>query len=587
MKNIRSFVEALKAKNDLCVVDALVDPVLEIPEIHRRVIENNGKALLFTNVKGSQFPVATNLFGNVNRIELAFGKKPEVFVKQLVDLAHNALPPKPKELWKRRSFFFDALKVGLKHRVNAPVFQNKVELLPKSGLSLLPALHQWPEDGGRFVTLPLVYTEHPETKKHNLGMYRIHIYDEKTTGMHWQIHKGGGNHYHVAEQKNESLPVTLMIGGPPALILSAIAPLPEDIPELLLCSLLLGEKLKLSKLPNLPHAIVSECEFAIVGQVSPHKRRLEGPFGDHYGYYSLAHDYPVFDVTEMYHRDDAIYPATVVGKPRQEDFFIGDYLQNLLSPLFPLVMPGVKKLKTYGETGFHALASCVVKDRYPREAMASALRVLGEGQLSLQKFLMVTDSENVNLDNFPELLEHFLARTNWFSDYFVLSHVSQDTLDYSGPKVNKGSKAIWLALGPAVRSLQKSIPTNLPPEIKKAICYVPGCLVISGVSYETNPNFVQQISSLSCFKEFQLVVVVDNAEFACSSAQNFLWNWFTRFEPAADTYAHQLENIRFHVSLHPPIFFDSRMKPWYPGVVEASAETVNLVSGRWKEYFGN
>src|SRR5215210_3209683 len=197
-------------------------------------------------------------------------------------------------------------------------------------------------------------------------------YDGRTTGLHWQIHKGGVFHYHEAERARKALPVTIFLGGPPALILAAIAPLPEDVPELVLASLLAGEKIRMTKNPlGHGHRLVAEAEFALAGHVVPHERRPEGPFGDHYGYYSLQHEYPVFHVEAVFHRRDAIYPATVVGKPRQEDFFIGDYLQKLLSPLFPLVMPSVRDLWSYGETGFHSLAAATVRERYKREALVS------------------------------------------------------------------------------------------------------------------------------------------------------------------------------------------------------------------------
>ena len=254
----------------------------------------------------------------------------------------------------------------------------------------MPALQLWPEDGGPFVTLPLVYTEHPDGHGHNLGMYRMQVHGPATTGMHWQIGKGGGFHYQLAEQRGQALPVTVFLGGPPALMLSAIAPLPENVPELLLASLIAGRRLPLVE-GAAPHPLVADAEFALIGEVAPHVRQPEGPFGDHYGYYSLQHDYPVFNVRRLAHRHDAIYPATVVGKPRQEDFFIGDLLQDLLSPLFPLVMPAVSQLWSYGETGYHSLAAAVVKERYRREAMSSAFRILGEGQLSLTKFLLLTD----------------------------------------------------------------------------------------------------------------------------------------------------------------------------------------------------
>ncbi len=291
----------------------------------------------------------------------------------------------------------EALKLGTSSVKHGPVLEVVEQ---PSDLNRLPILTTWQQDGGPFITLPLVYTEHPKDKRHNLGMYRLQRHDAGTTGMHWQIGKGGGFHYAVAEQLDEALPVSVFLGGPPALILAAITPLPENVGELMVASLLAGERIPMVRQPLSPHPMPAEAEFVLQGHVPPRERRPEGPFGDHYGYYSLRHDYPVFHVDRILHRRDAIYPATVVGKPRQEDFFIGDYLQELLSPLFPMVMPGVRDLWSYGETGFHSLAAAVVKERYGREAMASAFRILGEGQLSLTKFLIATDTA-VDLKSFP------------------------------------------------------------------------------------------------------------------------------------------------------------------------------------------
>ncbi|MBC7911213.1 MAG: UbiD family decarboxylase [Pyrinomonadaceae bacterium] len=295
--NLRSFLDLLARENDLVRVEALVDPYLELAEIHRRVIERGGPALLFARVKGSRFPVVTNLFGTARRIERAFGAKPEALVRDVVHVAENLLPPRPSKLWEHRSLALEALKLGTRRTGRAPVTQ---VLDQPARLDELPVLTTWQEDGGAFITLPLVYTEHPTTGKHNLGMYRMQRYDAQTTGLHWQIHKGGGFHYHEAEKMGQPLPVTVFLGGPPALILAAIAPLPEDVPELVLASVLAGEKIKVTKNPlgDFSHRLVAEAEFALVGKVPPHERRPEGPFGDHYGYYSLQHDFPVFNVAD-------------------------------------------------------------------------------------------------------------------------------------------------------------------------------------------------------------------------------------------------------------------------------------------------
>ena len=579
--SLRTFLDLLYRENEIVNVETEVDPYLEVAEVHRRVIESGGPALLFKRVKGNRYPVVTNLFGTMRRIELAFGPKPERLVRDLAHVAESLLPPRRAELWKHRSLALELLRLGTKNTTRAPVKQ-VLDKPPR--LKDLPVLTTWDEDGGPFITLPLVYTENPLTKKHNLGIYRMQVYDERTTGLHWQIQKGGGFHFHEAERLGKPLPVTVFLGGPPALILAAIAPLPEDVPELVLASLLAGEKLKLSGNPlGGPHRLAAEAEFALVGKAPAHVRRPEGPFGDHYGYYSLQHDYPVFEVDAVFHRRDAIYPATVVGKPRQEDFFIGDYLQKLLSPLFPLVMPGVRDLWTYGETGFHSLAAAVVRDRYAREALVSGFRILGEGQLSLTKFLLLTDTPQ-DLHEFPKLLEHILARFKPESDLFIFSNVSMDTLDYTSGKVNEGSKAIMLGLGDAVRDLPRSFGGTLPSGMSKAEVFCGGCLVVQCASRNQDPEAASRIAGEKAFADWPLVVLHDDARVA-NSVPDFLWSTWTRFEPAADIHAAETRVVRHHLSYRGPIVIDARTKPGFPKELVVGDDIRQLVEQRWREYF--
>jgi UbiD family decarboxylase len=577
--SLRTFLDLLNRENEIVTIKAEVDPYLELAEIHRRVIAEGGPALLFERVKGSRYPVVTNLFGTERRIDLAFGPKPEAFVRQMVHIAESILPPKFGELWQQRSLALELAKLGTRNTSRSPVTQ--VVDRP-ARLDQLPVLTTWQEDGGPFITLPLVYTENPITKKHNLGIYRIHVYDSQTTGLHWQIQKGGGFHYAEAERLNQPLPVTIFLGGPPALILAAIAPLPEDVPELVLASLLAGQKLKMTQNPLGAgrHRLPAEAEFALVGHAPPHERRPEGPFGDHYGYYSLRHDYPVFNVEAVFHRRDAIYPATVVGKPRQEDFFIGDYLQKLLSPLFPLVMPSVRDLWSYGETGFHSLAAAVVRERYGREALVSGFRILGEGQLSLTKFLLLTDTPR-DLKDFPRLLEHVLERFRPETDLFVFSNVSMDTLDYTSGKVNEGSKAIMLGLGEAIRNLPRQFGGELPAGIERAEVFCGGCLVLQCGSDESLP---MRVASEPVFAEWPLLVLHDDAGVAKSSP-DFLWATWTRFEPASDIYAARTEVKRHHLVYTAPIVIDARTKPGFPDELVVREDIKALVDRRWGEYF--
>jgi 4-hydroxybenzoate decarboxylase subunit C len=588
--DLRTFIERLRRDNDLVTVEAPVDRHLEVAEIHRRVIAGGGPALLFTNVvrqsgagspePTSSFRLVTNLFGTARRAELAFGERPLRLIRRLVELAETLLPPTTAKLWSARDIGLELLKVGTRTVQAGPVTENVTSAVD---LHRLPVITCWPEDGGPFITLPLVYTTHPDRPGHNLGMYRMQVYDGRTAGMHWQIGKGGGFHYAAAESRGATLPVTVFLGGPPALILSAVAPLPENVPELMLASLIAGERL-----PQVhghgPHPLIANAEFALIGIVPPHVRRPEGPFGDHYGYYSLRHDYPVLEVNRLAHRSDAIYPATVVGKPRQEDFYIGDLLQELLSPLFPMVMPAVERLWSYGETGYHSLAAAVVKQRYGREAMASAFRILGEGQLSLTKFLLLTD-RYVDLRNFKTTLEHLLARTHPETDLYVFCNLSMDTLDYTGPAVNQGSKGVWLGLGDPVRQLPQGFSGTSPRGVTDVRVFCPGCLIVGAASRNDDPDAAARVAADAAFREWPLLVVTEEPARAAASSMNFLWTTFTRFEPAADIHAADRRIVRNHIAYTGPIAIDARLKPGFPKELVCDEQTAETVTRRWKEYF--
>jgi UbiD family decarboxylase len=564
------------------VVDAPVSADQEAPEIHRRVIAAGGPALLFTRVEGSELPLVTNLFGTRRRAEMAFGSRPQRLLRRMAELAHTLLPPTPRRLWAARDVGRELLRVGLRRRRSGPVTEVVTDDVR---LDRLPVLTCWPRDGGPFVTLGLVYTEPPGGGPHNLGIYRMQVHGTRRTGMHWQIGKGGGYHHAEAEARGQPLPVTVFLGGPPALMLAAVAPLPENVPELLLASLIAGERLPRCPGPG-PHPLIAGAEIALSGSVPPRVRAPEGPFGDHYGYYSLRHDYPVFEISHVSRRRDALYPATVVGKPRQEDFYIGDLLQELLSPIFPLVMPAVRDLWAYGETGYHSLAGAVVRQRYGREALASAFRILGEGQLSLTKFLLVTD-QPVDLRDFPATLAHLLARTRPETDLYVFSNTSMDTLDYTGPRVNEGSKGVWLGLGDPVRELPHEFrpPQQPPPGVSDVRVFCPGCLVVGAPSRIEEPEAAQRLAAHPAFAGWPLLVLTDEPARAARSAINFLWTTFTRFEPAADIHAASTRLVRHHVSYTPPVVIDARLKPGFPEELRCAPEIARRVTGRWREYF--
>lgn len=580
-QDLRAFIDLLRREGEVIEIDAPVNAELEAAEIHRRVIAAGGPALLFRNVEGASFPLVTNLFGTARRVELAFGSRPGEVVAEAARLPEEMVPPSLGKLWSKRGLFGRLAKVGMKRSRQGSVTE-VVDAPP--ALERLPALKTWIRDGGRFVTLPLVYTEHPETGGHNLGMYRAQLFEDGAVGVHTQIGKGGGFHLAEAERLGQPLPVHLHVGGPPALMLSAIAPLPENVPELLLASLALGRRLQLAESPVSSLPVVADSEFCIVGEIAPGARRAEGPFGDHYGYYSEVHDFPYMDVRALLRRKDAIWPATVVGKPRQEDFFLGDYLQELLSPLFPVVMPSVTDLWSYGETGYHSLSAAVVRERYKREAMVSGFRILGEGQLSLTKFLLLTDGA-VDLKDFPALLRHVLARADFRTDLFVFSNLSMDSLDYAGPRIHEGSKGILLGVGEPIRDLPGEFNGNPGGRVRDVKVFTDGCLVVSATTYEDDPDAAKEIAREPAFRNWPLVVVVDDAERAAKSTTNFLWTTFTRFNPASDLHGRSVELMANHPAFTPPVVIDARMKPGYPAELFCDPETSDLVSKRWSEYF--
>jgi 4-hydroxybenzoate decarboxylase subunit C len=581
--NIRDFLEILKKEGELHVIEVPVDPYLELAEIQRRVVAQQGPALLFTKVKGSKFPVTTNLFGSRRRIDLAFGEEPIRFFQRVVQAMEILAAPSLSTLWSYRDIASRILKLGTATRRSGPVFECTMN---PPRMSALPQIHSWPMDGGAFLTLPLVYSEHPISGKSNLGMYRNQIYDDATTGMHFQIHRGMGFHYHEAEKLNQPLPANIFLGGPPALILAAVAPLPENIPEAVLASLLLGSKLDIIKNVSanmLP--IIAEAEFALIGSIPPCVRREEGPFGDHYGYYALKHPFPIFQISRIHHRKDAIFPATVVGRPRQEDHYIGEYLQELFAPIYPLVMNGVRAVWAYDDAGMHPLAAAVVQERYPKEAFMAGLRILGEGQLSLTKCLLLTDTP-LRLQEFKPLFIHILERADFASDLFVFSPVSQDTLDYTSGRLNEGSKILLLGLGEKRFELQSTLAGELKnPIFTDQKIYAPGVLVVEGPAWKEQNAVPSQLLEEESVQRFRIICLVDNATECVQSDESFLWTVFTRFEPASDIYSKQSQTENFHIRLSAPLLIDCRLKPWYPPLALASKETVTAVDTRWKEFF--
>jgi 3-polyprenyl-4-hydroxybenzoate decarboxylase len=418
-------------------------------------------------------------------------------------------------------------------------------------------------------------------------MYRLQVFDDATTGLHMQIGKGGGFHLAEAERLNRPLPVVVHLGGPPALILAAIAPLPENVPETLVASLLLGERLRLARSPHTELPLFADAEVALVGEARPRERRPEGPFGDHYGYYSETHDYPVFHCRAVHRRHAPVIPATVVGKPRQEDYYLGDYLQELLKPLFPLAMPLVRDLWSYGETGYHSLAAAVVHERYRREAMSAAFRILGEGQLALTKFLLAIE-QPLDLRDFRAVLTHVLERADFRTDLYLFANLSMDSLDYAGPRINEGGKGVLLGIGAPIRALPREFRGTPRAPVRSVHVFSPGCLVLDGPRF-TNAAAeratARALAADPAFADWPLLVLSDEAERAGRSVINFLWTTFTRFDPGRDVHAAAVELVHAQPSFTAPILIDARRKPGYPEELLCDQETSRLVTRRWREYF--
>lgn len=578
MHNLQDFISLLRKKNLIRDIFCLVDSNLELAEIHRRVIQEEGPALLFHNVKGSSFPVVTNLYGTQERVNLAFSSIPEDIFEKALSLL-DSFSFSLNFFWKNKSFLKKLFHLGTKKSYFSSLKKHSIQ---PPNLYDLPLIKSCPEDGGHFITLPLVYTESPLNGIPNLGMYRMQRFDKNTLGLHFQIQKGGGFHYQQAEKLNIPLPVTVFLGGPPSLTLAAISPLPENISEIILASFLMGKKIKFFKSSSSPHPIFSDCEIALLGYSPPYERKEEGPFGDHLGYYSLKHPFPIFKCLKMYYKKNSIYPATIVGKPRQEDFYLGNKIQSFLSPFISKLMPGVINLHSYGDSGFHPLSSVQITERYEKQSLSLAFRILGEGQLSLTKFLLMTD-QKINLSNIKEVLITILERFNPKYDLRIFAHTSQDTLDYTGREYCKGSKGILIGLGKKIRDLpDKYDKKNCIHGVKNIIPFCPGCLLLE--PYHKNSFSPKNLLNNPFLKTWPLIIIVDSALSATKDSISFLWEVFTRFDPAFDITSNTfLKHNNLEYSL--PIIINSLKKKYYPKEVECDTMTKSIVDKKWKTYF--
>jgi len=605
-RNLRECINDLEKHEHLVRIQSEIDPHLEAAEIQRRVYQAGGPAIFFENVKGSRFPMVSNLFGTIDRTRFMFRDTLDL-VKRLVEIKIDPANALKAPLRYGRAFPV-AWAMQPKYVSRGPITQHTTTL------DQLPQLVSWPDDGGPFVTLPSVYSESPDApgwQKSNLGMYRIQLggneyLPNKQVGVHYQIHRSIGVHHAAAIRRGEPLKVNIYVGGPPALPLSAVMPLPEGLSELTFAGALGGRRVRMVRQNNhLP--VIAEADFCISGTIDPDHQKPEGPFGDHLGYYSLVHDFPVLNVEKVYHRKDAIWPFTVVGRPPQEDTSFGDIIHEITGPAIPSVMPGVKAVHAVDAAGVHPLLLAVGSERYvpyageriPQEILTQANAILGQGQLSLAKYLFITANEDhpeLDIHDIAAYLSHVLERVDWSRDLHFQTKTTIDTLDYSGDGLNSGSKVVIAAAGNVKRNLETQIPPNLslPYGYKDPEVVLPGILAVKGPECRDSEDknleeFCRNLDVQHPINQFALVLVVDDAEFIARTLNNFLWVTFTRSNPAKDIRGIGAFVDNKHWGCRGALVIDARIKPHHaPPLIEDPkvTERVNQLAAKGGPLYG-
>jgi len=582
--DLQEYINYLDKIGDLERVKTEVDPILEITEIASRVIKERGPALIFENVKGAAFPMAINLFGTEERVELALGRKPREVGEELVELFHKVNPPSLKSFFSVLPKAYELLSMRTK-KVKFG-FSQQVEERPN--LDKLPIIKCWPLDGGRFITLGLVLTEDPVTHRRNIGIYRLQVYDEKTTGMHWHPHKGGAAHYHEAGKTGKDLEAAVVLGGDPKMIFTAIAPLPEGMDELAFASYLRGKPIPMVKARTLDITVPANAEFVIEGIVPQNELREEGPFGDHFGHYSMEADFPVFHLNEITHRVNPIFPATIVGKPPKEDIFLGMAAGDMFSPLTRIIHPEVKDMWAYPEAGFHNLLVVSVDERYPKNGIKAMLALWGTGQLLLTK-VMITVSSDVNPRDWDAVLTEIGENFDPNEDFLMIPWAPLDTLDFTSGKLNVGSKMGINAVRKKNSGRKKTkIPTKLPDPRDKHKEIMDWRLLRGGIlaiKLEKDPKVViKKIFETPGYEEVRIVAIV-SPDIDIHDNTELIWGIFTRFDPYLDVIFERTELRGSAVVYGGRMGIDATVKSWYPKVIEMSEDVKETVTERWNEYW--
>ncbi len=589
-KSLAECVQDLEKNGHLIRIKEEVDPYLEMAAIHLRVYENQGPALLFENVKGSKFKAVSNLFGTLERSKFMFRDSLSK-IKQLVELRSDPI----KALKNPLSYAGSALTALSALPLKQSLFK---QTFSKTNISSLPQIVNWPMDGGPFITMPQVFTEDidkPGVMNGNLGMYRIQLggneyIQDQEIGLHYQIHRGIGVHQTKANAKGQPLKVSIFVGGPPSHPLAAVMPLPEGLSELTFAGALGNRRFRYFY-DDEGFCISADADFVITGTVYPQQNKPEGPFGDHLGYYSLTHPFPLMKVHNVYHKKDALWSFTVVGRPPQEDTSFGALIHEITGSAIPQEIPGLKEVNAVDAAGVHPLLFAIGSERYtpflkerkPQEILTIANHILGKNQLSLAKYLFIAareDNEALHTSDISGFLQHMLERIDLRKDLHFYTNTTIDTLDYSGDGLNAGSKVVFAAAGDKKRELCNELPNAfaLPEGFRTAKIAIPGILAITckpfSTANERNKEMDNLIHALSAcnLSGLPLIVVCDDSEFTAASLNNLVWVTFTRSNPAADLFGVDAFTTDKHWGCKGSLIIDARKKPHHaPELIKDSA----------------
>ncbi|MEM9918955.1 MAG: UbiD family decarboxylase [Bacteroidota bacterium] len=577
-KSMMDCVKDLERHQMLLRIKAEADPDQEMAEIHRRIFDAGGPAILFEKVKGSPFKAVSNIYGTYDRTEFIFRHTIEK-VKKVIELKADPANFAKNPLRYLSAPFTALSALPMRRWLRTPILQGTTRI------SQLPLVKSWPMDGGAFVTLPQVLTmphDSDSMMQSNIGMYRIqltgndYVLDEEV-GLHYQLHRGIGVHHTEYNKIDKPFRCSVFIGGPPSHAFAAIMPLPEGLSEMTFAGMLGGRRFGYIRKNG--HILSADADFCITGTIVKNQKKPEGPFGDHLGYYSLEHPFPLMKVDNVYHRKDALWHFSVVGRPPQEDSSFGFLIHKLVKLLTPQEFPGVRQINAVDAAGVHPLLLAIGSERYmpfrerrPEEILTQANRIIGSGQTSLAKFLIIAaegDAEGVNTHDIPAFFQHVLERIDWTRDLHFHTKTTIDTLDYSGSGWNAGSKVVMACCGPVLRKLGDRIPGNfkLPDGYSRPVFAQKGVLAVKGPAFTDAKSGSRQAQELTDvlrgvdLSEVPLIVICDDSDFLAATLNNFLWVTFTRANPSHDIYGIDSFVEHKHWGCRGPLVIDARIKP--------------------------